>query len=127
MALCWSKIGDFQPLFFSIVHRIGCPAAVPVKIADAHDAVVHQMPVPFVHTAQCILLGRIDHLIRLDLDALVLRYVLRPPPPCLRQVGQNKNQLHTGAALTQTDYGLGGDGIKAQGTPGPVVSDALLV
>lgn len=127
LALCWSKIDDFQPLLFSIVHRIGCPATLPVEVADTYAAVVHQMPVPLVHAARCILFGRIDHFICLGLDALILRYVLRPPAPCLRQAGQNKDQLHAGAALTQTDYGLGGDGIKAQGTPGPVVSDTLLV
>lgn len=127
LALCWSKIDDFQPLLFSIVYRIGRPTALLIEIADTYATIVYQMPVPLVHTAQCILLGRIDHLICLGLDALILRYVLRPPSPGLRQTGQNKDQLHTGATLTQTDYGLGGEGIKAQGTPGPVVSDTLLV
>lgn len=127
LALCWSKIDDFQLLLFSIVYRIGRPAALPVEVTDTHAAVVHQMAVALVHTAPVVLLGGVDHFVRLGLDALVLCYVLQPPAPCLRQAGQNKDQLHAGAALTQTDYGLGGDGIKAQGTPGPIVSDTLLV
>ena len=110
LALYGGKVNNLQPFLFSIVHRIGRPAALPVEVADTHAAVVHQMAVALVHTARCILLGRIDHLICLGLDALILGHVLRPPSPGLRQAGQNKDQLHTGATLTQTDYGLGGDG-----------------
>ena len=49
---------------------------------DTHAAVVHQMAVALVHTARCILLGRIDHLICLGLDALVLVYVTTSTLSC---------------------------------------------
>ena len=85
------------------------------------------MAVALVHTARCVLLGCIDNLIRLGLNMLILRYVLRPPSPGLRQAWQDKDQLHTGAVLPQTDHGLGAEGIKAQGASGPVVANAALV
>ncbi len=58
------------------------------------------MAVPLVHTALSVLLGGIDHFVRLGLDALVLRYVLRLPAPCLRQAGQHQDQLDTRIAST---------------------------
>lgn len=50
-SLLESKVDDLQPLPFSVVHRIGCPAVLFGKIADTHAAIVHQMAVPLVHTA----------------------------------------------------------------------------
>ena len=85
------------------------------------------MAVAPVHTAPGVLLGGVKNLIGLGLDTLILRYVLRPPAPCLRQARQDKDQLHAGAALPQTDHRLGGEGIKAQGASRLVCPDALLV
>lgn len=104
------KVDDPQTLLFSIVHCIGCPTIFFREVADTYTAVVYQMAIALEHTTPGVLLGGVDHLICLGLDALILGHVLRPPSPGLRQAGQNKDQLHTGATLTQTDYGLGGDG-----------------
>ena len=106
------KVDDLQPFLFSIVHCIGCPAAVLGQIADTHAAVVHQVAVSFEHTSSCVLPGGVDHFIRLGLDALILRYVLRPPAPCLRQAGQDKDQFYGGAVLPQAENRLGGEAVK---------------
>ena len=93
------KVDDLQPPLPGISDGVGRPAALPVEVADTHAAVVHQMAVALVHTASGVLPGHIDHFIRLGLDALVLRYVLRPPAPCLRQAGK-PSLRRTGVVVT---------------------------
>ena len=87
------KVDNLQPFLFSIVHRIGRPAAPPVEVADTHATVVYQMAVPLVHTAPGVRLGGIDHLICQNLDAFIFRRISGGPAPCLRQAGQDKDQL----------------------------------
>lgn len=106
-----SKVDDFQPLLCGIAHRIGRPAALPVEVADTYTAVVHQMSVALVHTALGVLLGRVYNLICLGFDALILRCLLWTPAPCLRQTGQDKNQLDTRIVWFQFQYRFGGESI----------------
>ena len=87
------KVDDLQPLPFSVVHRIGCPAVLFGEIADTHAAVIHQVAVPFVHTAFGVLLGGIDHLIHQSLDALIFLHISGRPSSCLCPAGGYQNQL----------------------------------
>ena len=85
------------------------------------------MTVPFVHTALGVRLGGIDHLIRQRLDAFIFRHIGGGPAPCLRQAGQDKDQLHVRAALPQAKHGLSGEAVEATGASGPVKPNASLV
>lgn len=113
------KVDDLRPLLFSVVHRIGRPAALPAEVADTHAAVSHQIAVPLVHTAPCVLLGGIDHFVRQGLDVLIFQYISSRPAPRLCQAGQGKDQLHggAGATLLQEEYRLSSDGAKSQCAP----------
>ena len=92
-SLLEDKVDDLQPLLFSVVHCIGCPAVLFGEIADTHAAVIHQVAVAFVHTAFGVLLGGVEHLIRQSLDALIFLHISGRPAPCLCPAGEYQNQL----------------------------------
>ena len=84
------------------------------------------MAVALEHTALGVLLGSVDHLICLGLDALIFRHVPGRPPSCLRQAGEDKDQLYVWVSAFQIKYNLSSEGIKAPRTSGPIKLDALL-
>ena len=120
------KVDDPQTLLFSIVHCIGCPTIFFREVADTYTAVVYQMAIALEHTTPGVLLGGVDHLICLGLDALIFRHVPGRPPSCLRQAGEDKDQLYVWVSILHVKYSLCGEGIKAPRTSGSIKLDALL-
>lgn len=90
-ATLWCGIDYFKPLFLGIADSISRAAAVLCQVTDTYATVVYQVTVAFVHTAFCVLLGRVYGFIRLGLDTLILRHILRSPSPCLRQAWEDKD------------------------------------
>ena len=92
-SLLEGKVDDFQPLPFSVVHRIGRPAVLLGEIAYTHAAVIYQVEVPLMQTAFGVLLGGIDHLIRQSLNALIFLHISGRPASCLCPAWECQNQL----------------------------------
>ena len=64
-------IEDLQAAAVGVVHGVGRAAGGLRQIANANAAVIHKMPVPFLHTAPKVVLRRVGYLVRTALDLLV--------------------------------------------------------
>ena len=85
-------IEDLQAAAAGIVHGVGRAAGRLGLITNADTAVVHKMPVPFLHTAPKVVLRRVGYLVRTALDLLVDVNICLRPAPCLAAARQHQDQ-----------------------------------
>lgn len=85
-------IEDLQAAAAGIVHGVGRAAGRLGQIADTDAAVVHKMPVPFLHTAPKVVLRRVGYLVCAALDLLVDVNICLRPAPCLAAARQYQDQ-----------------------------------
>ena len=104
-----------------------CRAAGGLRqIANTGTAVIHKMPIAFLHTAPKIVLRGVSHLICAALDLFVSGDIRLRPAPSLIKAGQHKNQPDLWITLPQAEDSLRCQSIKSQGTTCAEIAIALL-
>ena len=96
------------------------------QIANADAAVIHKMPIAFLHTAPKIVLRGISHLICAALDLFVSVDILLRPASSLVKARQHKDQPDLRITLPQAEDRLRCQSIKPQGTTCAKIAIALL-
>ena len=119
-------IDDPQAATAGIVHGIGRAAGGFRQIANADAAVIHKMPIAFLHTAPKIVLRGVSHLICAALDFFVGVDIRLWPAPSLVKARQYKDQPDLRITLPQAEDNLRCQSIKSQGTTCAEIAIALL-
>ena len=96
------------------------------QIANADAAVIHKMPIAFLHTALKIVLRGVSHLICAALDLFVGVNIRLWPAPSLVKARQYKDQPDLRITLPQAEDRLRCQSIKPQGTACAEVAISLL-
>lgn len=109
-----------------IVHGIGRAAGGFRQIANAGTAVIHKMPIAFLHTAPKIVLRGISHLICAALDLFVSVDILLRPASSLVKARQHKDQPDLRITLPQAEDNLRCQSIEPQSTARAEIAIALL-
>ena len=84
-----------------IVHGINRAASGLRQIANTNAAVIHKMPIAFLHTAPKIVLRGVSHLICTVLDFFVSVDIRLWPAPSLVKARQHKDQPDLRITLPQ--------------------------
>ena len=119
-------VDDPQAHAAGIVYGIGCSATGLRQVANANTAVIHKVPIAFLHTSPKIVLRGVSHLIRTALDLFVSVDIRLRPAPSLIKAWQHKDQPDLRITLPQTEDSLRCQSIEPQGTACAEIAIALL-
>lgn len=96
------------------------------QIANTNAAVIHKMPIAFLHTAPEIAFRGISYLVCTALELLVSVDILLRPASSLVKARQHKDQPDLRITLPQAEDRLRCQSIKPQGTACAKIAIALL-
>ena len=89
-----------------IINGICSTAGGLRQVANAGTAVIHKMPIAFLHTAPKIVLRGVSHLICTALDLFVSVDILLRPASSLVKARQHKDQPNLRITLPQAEDNL---------------------